>query len=51
MPGDGTTIFAHAYKLGFEGIVSKVGTPAIGRAPTKTWLKIRNPMAPGRAAL
>ena len=43
-PGD--VVFRHACQLGFEGIVSKrTGSPYIsGRS--RTWLKLKNPMAP-----
>ena len=43
-PGD--VVFRHACQLGFEGIVSKrLGSPYIsGRS--RTWLKLKNPMAP-----
>ncbi len=39
-------MFAHASKMGVEGIVSKrLGSPYIsGRS--RTWLKFKNPMAP-----
>jgi ATP-dependent DNA ligase len=44
--GDGETIFAHACKLGLEGIVSKRkdSTYRSGRSPD--WLKMKNPAAP-----
>jgi bifunctional non-homologous end joining protein LigD len=44
--GDGAIIFAHACKLGCEGIVSKrLGSPyRYGRSDQ--WLKIKNPAAP-----
>jgi ATP-dependent DNA ligase len=44
--GDGDILFAHACKLGCEGIVSKrLGSPyRSGRS--KHWLKIKNPAAP-----
>jgi ATP-dependent DNA ligase len=45
--GDGATVFAHACKLGFEGIVSKDRTRPYRSGPSKTWLKIKNPEAPG----
>jgi bifunctional non-homologous end joining protein LigD len=40
---DGATVFLHACRLGFEGIVSKrKGSPcSSGRSPH--WLKIKNP--------
>jgi bifunctional non-homologous end joining protein LigD len=47
LDGDGTTIFAHACKLGFEGIVSKHRESPYRAGPSKTWLKIKNPAAPG----
>jgi ATP-dependent DNA ligase len=40
-------IFAHACKLGFEGIVSKHRTRPYRSGRSKTWLKIKNPKAPG----
>lgn len=45
--GDGVTVFAHACKLGFEGIVSKDRTRPYRSGRSKTWLKIKNPQAPG----
>jgi bifunctional non-homologous end joining protein LigD len=43
--GDGPTLFAHACKLGLEGIVSKRkdSTYCSGRSPD--WLKMKNPEA------
>ena len=43
---DGPTVFAHACKMGLEGIVSKrKGSPyRAGRSPD--WLKMKNPAAP-----
>jgi ATP-dependent DNA ligase len=43
---DGPTVFAHACKMGLEGIVSKrKGSPyRSGRSPD--WLKMKNPTAP-----
>jgi bifunctional non-homologous end joining protein LigD len=43
--GDGPTVFAHACKLGLEGIVSKRkgSTYRSGRSPD--WLKMKNPSA------
>jgi ATP-dependent DNA ligase len=43
---DGPTVFAHAYKLGLEGIVSKRkdSTYRSGRSPD--WLKMKNSDAP-----
>ena len=45
--GDGDQVFAHACKLGFEGIVSKDRTRLYRSGRSKTWLKIKNPQAPG----
>jgi bifunctional non-homologous end joining protein LigD len=44
--GDGGILFAHACKLGCEGIVSKrLGSPyRSGRSPH--WVKVKNPKAP-----
>jgi ATP-dependent DNA ligase len=44
--GDGDILFAHACKLGCEGIVSKrLGSPyRSGRSPH--WIKVKNPKAP-----
>ena len=46
MEGDGETVFRHACKLGFEGIVSKrLGSPYVsGRS--RHWVKSKNPAAP-----
>jgi bifunctional non-homologous end joining protein LigD len=43
---DGATVFRHACKLGFEGIVSnRLGSPyRSGRS--RDWLKMKNPNAP-----
>jgi bifunctional non-homologous end joining protein LigD len=45
--GDGAEVFAHACKLGFEGIVSKDRACPYGSGPSKTWLKIKNLQIPG----
>ena len=47
MTGDGATIFAHACKLGFEGVVSKDRSRPYRSGPSKTWIKVKNPEAPG----
>ena len=47
LDGDGATIFAHACKLGLEGIVSKHREHPYRSGPSKAWLKIKNPIAPG----
>jgi bifunctional non-homologous end joining protein LigD len=44
---DGATVFAHACKLGAEGIVSKHRERPYRSGPSKVWLKIKNPVAPG----
>jgi bifunctional non-homologous end joining protein LigD len=46
LDGDGATIFAHACKLGFEGIVSKRRDFAYSYGRSKGWLKVKNPKAP-----
>jgi ATP-dependent DNA ligase len=43
LAGDGERIFAHACKLGLEGIVSKRRDAAYQSGRSKTWLKIKNP--------
>jgi bifunctional non-homologous end joining protein LigD len=47
LEGDGAAIFAHACKLGCEGIVSKHREHPYRSGPSKAWLKTKNPMAPG----
>jgi ATP-dependent DNA ligase len=47
LEGDGAAIFTHACKLGFEGIVSKHREHPYRSGPSKAWLKIKNPAAPG----
>jgi ATP-dependent DNA ligase len=47
LEGDGAAIFAHACKLGFEGIVSKHREHPYRSGPSKGWLKVKNPAAPG----
>ncbi len=44
--GDGATVFAHACKLGFEGIVSKHRGHPYRSGPSKSWIKVKNPTAP-----
>jgi bifunctional non-homologous end joining protein LigD len=46
LDGD-AAIFAHACELGCEGIVSKRRDHPYRSGPSKAWLKIKNPMAPG----
>jgi ATP-dependent DNA ligase len=44
--GDGQTVFAHACKMGLEGIVSKrLGSPYRSGRP-RDWIKMKNPAAP-----
>jgi bifunctional non-homologous end joining protein LigD len=45
--GDGDQVFAHACKLELEGIVSKDRTRPYRSGQSKTWLRIKNPQAPG----
>jgi bifunctional non-homologous end joining protein LigD len=41
---DGTTVFAHACRLGAEGIVSKkVDGTTFRSGPCPVWIKVRNP--------
>ena len=47
LEGDGAAIFAHACKLGAEGIVSKHREHTYRSGPSKAWLKTKNPRAPG----
>jgi bifunctional non-homologous end joining protein LigD len=47
LEGDGAAIFAHACKLGCEGIVSKHREHPYRSGPSKAWLKIKNQNAPG----
>jgi len=44
--GDGPTVFAHACKLGLEGIVSKRKDSAYRSGRSPDWLKMKNPDAP-----
>ena len=47
LEGHGATIFKHACKLGFEGIVSKHRAYPYRSGPSKSWIKVKNPKAPG----
>jgi bifunctional non-homologous end joining protein LigD len=40
---DGATVFAHACRLGAEGIVSKKVDGAYQAGPCPVWIKVRNP--------
>src|SRR5215510_9741714 len=44
--GDGPTVFAHACKLGLEGIVSKRRDSAYRSGRSPDWLKMKNANAP-----
>jgi bifunctional non-homologous end joining protein LigD len=45
MEGDGPTVFAHACKIGLEGIVSKRRDSAYRSGRSPDWLKMKNPAA------
>jgi ATP-dependent DNA ligase len=45
--GDGEIMFRHACKLGLEGIVCKRRDSTYRSGRTETWLKVKNPAAPG----
>ena len=40
---DGPTVFAHACRLGAEGIVSKKVDSTYRSGPCRVWIKVRNP--------
>jgi bifunctional non-homologous end joining protein LigD len=40
---DGATVFAHACRLGAEGIVSKKIDGTYQSGPCRVWIKVRNP--------
>jgi len=44
--GDGPTVFAHACKMGLEGIVSKRKDSAYRSGRSPDWLKMKNANAP-----
>jgi bifunctional non-homologous end joining protein LigD len=44
--GDGDVLFAHACKLGCEGIVSKWLSSLYRSGRSPHWLKVKNPKAP-----
>ena len=46
LEGEGPTVFAHACKLGLEGIVSKRLGSRYRSGRSKDWLKFKNPDAP-----
>jgi bifunctional non-homologous end joining protein LigD len=41
--GDGRVVFAHACRLGAEGIVSKKIDSLYRSGPCRVWIKVRNP--------
>jgi bifunctional non-homologous end joining protein LigD len=43
---DGGTVFRHACKLGFEGIVSKPLSAPYRSGPSRNWVKVKNPDSP-----
>ena len=43
---DGATVFRHACKLGFEGIVSKRVDAPYRSGRGRTWIKVKNKKAP-----
>ena len=43
---DGATVFRHACKLGFEGIVSKRLAAPYRSGPSRDCLKVKNPASP-----
>jgi bifunctional non-homologous end joining protein LigD len=45
--GDAQVVFDHACKLGLEGIVSKHRDHPYRSGRSRSWLKIKNPAAPG----
>jgi bifunctional non-homologous end joining protein LigD len=44
--GDGPTVFAHACKMGLEGIVSKRPGSPYRSGRSRDWIKSKNPAAP-----
>jgi bifunctional non-homologous end joining protein LigD len=46
LDGDGAIIFAHACKLGLEGIVSKRRELPYLSGRCKAWIKVKNPASP-----
>jgi len=44
--GDGPTVFAHACRMGLEGIVSKRKGSEYRSGRSPDWLKMKNPVAP-----
>jgi hypothetical protein len=50
LEGDGAAIFAHACRLGAEGIVSKRRDHPYRAGPSKAWLKTKKPRGAGPIA-
>jgi bifunctional non-homologous end joining protein LigD len=44
--GDGAAVFAHACKLGLEGIVAKRRDRPYRSGRSADWIKVKNPVAP-----
>jgi bifunctional non-homologous end joining protein LigD len=51
LTGDGATIFAHARKLGLEGVVSKHRDHPYDSGRSNSWLKVKNPHSPAMLRL
>ena len=45
--GDGPMVYAHACRMGLEGVVSKKIDAPYKSGRSKAWLKVKNPEAPG----
>jgi ATP-dependent DNA ligase len=43
---DGAMVFAHACKMGLEGIVSKRLSAPYRSGPSRDWIKVKNPDSP-----
>jgi bifunctional non-homologous end joining protein LigD len=43
---DGATVFEHACRFGFEGIVSKRLNAPYRSGPSRDWIKVKNPDSP-----
>jgi hypothetical protein len=43
---DGPTVFEHACRFGFEGIVSKRLSTPYRSGPSRDWIKVTNPDSP-----
>ena len=48
---DGATVFRHACKLGFEGIVSKRADAPYRSGRGRTWIKVQNKQAPAYTSI